>query len=144
MAESSQPDNCDGTYSANCDASRTYSNISDIISASGNDELLQYMQKYWTSNEDRANNFWKHEWNKHGTCISTLEPSCYSDNDPIDGVVDYFQTTVNLFKTLPGARGRTDHALHDEGLLSFSTIGYDMLFNAGKASLSASHVVQTE
>lgn len=59
------------------------------------------MNKYWTSNVDAAENFWKHEWDKHGTCISTLQPDCYTDYKPTEEVPDYFQRTVDLFKSLP-------------------------------------------
>lgn len=45
--------------------------------------------------------FWEHEWEKHGTCISTLNPKCYTNYSPQEEVVDYFQTAVDLFKTLP-------------------------------------------
>jgi ribonuclease T2 len=38
---------------------------------------------------------------KHGTCISTLNPSCYADYQPTQEVVDFFKKTVELFKTLP-------------------------------------------
>lgn len=95
------PDNCDGTYEANCDTAREYGNVSAIIKASGNDELLDYMTKYWTSNLDSAESFWEHEWDKHGTCISTLEPDCYTEYNPTEEVPDFFQATVDLFKTLP-------------------------------------------
>lgn len=45
--------------------------------------------------------FWEHEWEKHGTCISTLNPKCYTNYSPQEEVVDYFQKAVDLFKTLP-------------------------------------------
>ena len=58
------------------------------------------MNTYWTSNTGTAESFWEHEFGKHATCISTLDPSCYTDYVPQQEVVDFFQTTVNLFKTL--------------------------------------------
>jgi ribonuclease T2 len=63
----SQPDNCDGTYEANCDASRAYTNITQILQAYGKTDLLSYMQNYWVSNSGTAESFWEHEWGKHGT-----------------------------------------------------------------------------
>ncbi|MCJ1423103.1 ribonuclease T2-like [Sticta canariensis] len=94
------PDHCDGTYDANCDASREYTNISSIISAAGQRDLLNYMNMYWKDYQGNDESFWEHEWGKHGTCISTLRPSCYTNYVPQEEVVDFFQKTVDLFKTL--------------------------------------------
>lgn len=59
------------------------------------------MSTYWKDYQGDDETFWEHEWAKHGTCISTLEPSCYSSHKPTEEVVDYFQKAVDLFKTLP-------------------------------------------
>ncbi|KAL8937640.1 MAG: hypothetical protein Q9216_004331 [Gyalolechia sp. 2 TL-2023] len=95
-----RPDRCDGTYDQYCDPSREYTNISSIISAAGQTDLLDYMNTYWKDYQGDDEDFWEHEWDKHGTCISTLEPSCYTDYKPQEEVVAYFQKTVDLFKTL--------------------------------------------
>ncbi|MCJ1454165.1 ribonuclease T2-like [Mycoblastus sanguinarius] len=95
------PDHCDGSYSSNCDPSRAYTNISAIISAAGQTDLLDYMNTYWVNDDGTDESFWEHEWEKHGTCISTLEPSCYTDYVPQEEVVDFFQKVVDLFQTLP-------------------------------------------
>ena len=95
------PDHCDGTYDANCDPARAYTNISSIISAAGATSLLDYMNKYWKDYQGNDESFWEHEWGKHGTCVSTLEPGCYNDYVAQEEVVDYFQKAVDLFKTLP-------------------------------------------
>ena len=46
-------------------------------------------------------NLREHEWNKHGTCYSTLNPTCYTDYQPQDEVIDFFNQTITLFQTLP-------------------------------------------
>ncbi|KNG82195.1 ribonuclease T2, partial [Aspergillus nomiae NRRL 13137] len=94
------PDNCDGSYEQYCDKSREYSNITAIIQEQGQTELLSYMKKYWPNYEGEDEEFWEHEWNKHGTCINTIEPSCYKDYAPQKEVVDYLAKTVDLFKGL--------------------------------------------
>ncbi|KAL9018708.1 MAG: hypothetical protein Q9185_004022 [Variospora sp. 1 TL-2023] len=94
------PDRCDGTYEQYCDPSREYDNVTAIISAAGKTDLLSYMNTYWKDYQGDDEDFWEHEWDKHGTCISTLEPGCYSDHTPQEEVVAYFQKTVDLFKTL--------------------------------------------
>ncbi|KAL8678737.1 MAG: hypothetical protein Q9186_004928 [Xanthomendoza sp. 1 TL-2023] len=94
------PDNCDGTYEQYCDQSRQYTNITAIISAAGQTDLLNYMNTYWKDYQGNDESFWEHEWGKHGTCISTLEPGCYDNYTPQQEVVAYFQKTVDLFKTL--------------------------------------------
>jgi len=101
------PDNCDGTYEANCDASREYTNISAIIGA-GDPDTLSYMKTYWKDYQGNDESFWEHEWGKHGTCISTLETKCYSSYSAQEEVVDYFQKTVELFKTLPTYKWLSD------------------------------------
>ncbi len=95
------PDNCDGTYQQYCDPAREYTNITAILKADGDTTLLDYMDKYWTSNTGSAESFWEHEWGKHGTCISTFDPKCYADYQPTEEVSGFFNATVNLFKTLP-------------------------------------------
>lgn len=90
----------DGTYEANCDASREYTNITQILQAAA-PSTLQYMQTYWKDYQGNDESFWEHEWGKHGTCISTLEPSCYANYKATDDAVDYFNKAVSLFKTLP-------------------------------------------
>jgi ribonuclease T2 len=96
-----RPDRCDGTYDANCDPSREYSNISQIITGAGKTDLINYMNTYWKDYQGQDETFWEHEWGKHGTCISTMQPKCYTGYQPTEEVVDFFQKTVDLFKTLP-------------------------------------------
>ncbi|KAL9095360.1 MAG: hypothetical protein Q9165_002231 [Trypethelium subeluteriae] len=94
------PDFCDGTFPQYCDESRQYTNISCILESYGKTDLLSYMNTYWKDYEGQDQTFWEHEWGKHGTCYSTLRPSCYTDYTPQEEVADFFQQTVDLFKGL--------------------------------------------
>lgn len=96
----SRPDNCDGTYEAYCDVSRERSNIREILQRFGQTSMLSYMDTYWKSNNGDDQRFWSHEWDKHGTCISTLETKCYTGYTPDEDVVGYFNASVSLFKKL--------------------------------------------
>lgn len=58
------------------------------------------MNIYWKDSGGDDESFWEHEYNKHGTCISTLDPSCYNGYTTNQEVVDFFQKTVDLFQTL--------------------------------------------
>ncbi|KAH6691114.1 ribonuclease Trv [Leptodontidium sp. MPI-SDFR-AT-0119] len=80
------PNNCDGTCSENCDPTRVYTNITQLLTAAGQ-----------TSSNEK---FWDHEWATHGTCISTLSPSCYSDYTAGEEAVDFFTKNVRLFQGL--------------------------------------------
>ncbi|KAL7782873.1 ribonuclease T2 [Trichoderma afarasin] len=94
------PDNCDGTYEQNCDNSRAYTNITAILQEQ-DPCTLEYMQTYWKDYTGNDESFWEHEFGKHGTCISTLEPRCYPNYQPTQEVGDYFRRAVTLFQTLP-------------------------------------------
>ncbi|RDB28497.1 Ribonuclease Le2 [Hypsizygus marmoreus] len=96
------PDNCDLTYDSNCDPSRAYTNINSLLSASGASDTLSYMQTYWVDINGQNEQFWEHEWAKHGTCMSTLETKCLPSGSAKGAeAVAYFQAVVKLFKSLP-------------------------------------------
>ncbi|KAF1352082.1 ribonuclease M [Delphinella strobiligena] len=113
------PDLCDGSYDANCDDSRTHSNISAILSSFGADDILSEMSTYWKDYHGNDQSLWYHEWNKHGTCVSTLNPSCYDNYQATEEVVDYFSTTVKLYKSLD-----TYNWLKDAGIVPSTSQTY--------------------
>ncbi|TQS33887.1 hypothetical protein Golomagni_05754 [Golovinomyces magnicellulatus] len=113
-------DYCDGSYPAYCSAAPTYHNISAIISAHSA-QLVEFMQTYWLPSHGSPDHFWDHEWNKHGTCMNTLAPSCYTAEHYRPGmeVVDYFQRAVDLFRSLD-----TYKTLASAGILPSNTKTY--------------------
>jgi ribonuclease T2 len=95
------PDNCDGTYIEDCDPSRDY-DIRDLLTEQGATSTLDYIKRFWLNAGGSDEHLWNHEWSTHGTCYSTLEPSCLPDGSPEGAeAVSYVQTIVSLFKTLP-------------------------------------------
>ena len=94
------PDHCDGTYDQFCDPAREYTNITAILKSYSETDLLSYMDTYWKDYQGNDEEFWEHEWNKHGTCMTTLRPSCYVGYTSQAEVKDYFEIAVRLFKTL--------------------------------------------
>lgn len=97
------PDLCTGGFEQFCDSARSEHGIRTILSSIGGkeSELLEFMDLYWLSIDGNNENLWAHEWNKHGTCISTIEPSCYgNDASPHGDLYDYFVQTTSLFRTL--------------------------------------------
>ncbi|PWW74259.1 ribonuclease T2 [Tuber magnatum] len=90
------PDNCDGTWEQYCDTSREYTDIRASIHAAGETALLSYMDRYWKDYQGNDETLWKHEWDKHGTCINTLNTDCYSGYSSKEEMVDYFQITIDL------------------------------------------------
>ena len=107
------PDFCAGGFDQFCDTSRSYFNISDILEATASSsDLLTFMNGNWLSLNHNNDHLWAHEWNKHGTCISTLEPNCYSDDSTkFDAVLDYFNRATNLYSTLDTYQTLADHLI---------------------------------
>ncbi|KAJ3537908.1 hypothetical protein NM688_g6598 [Phlebia brevispora] len=96
------PDNCDGTFEQNCDPSRDYHDISGLLTSQGAASTLKFMQTFWVDINGKNEQFWEHEWSTHGTCYSTLEPSCLPPGSPVGAeAVAFFVIVVNLFQTLP-------------------------------------------
>ncbi|KAI3404753.1 RNY1 [Candida oxycetoniae] len=100
------PDNCDGTYEQFCDTSIEINNdgstVKSILVDQFNDEkLYNNLNAVWKDINGKDHSLWAHEWNKHGTCINTIKPSCYSNYQTNQDVYDYYSILYNLFETLP-------------------------------------------
>lgn len=78
------------------------------------------MQEYWKDYKGNDESLWKHEWAKHGTCISTLEPRCFSPYRRADEAVAYFNRAVNLFKALPTHKWLADAGIVPSGSKKYS------------------------
>jgi len=93
------PNTCTGGRAPNdgCDDSRQYSDISSLLTES----VAADMNTYWPSDQGDNNVFWSHEWQKHGTCVTTLAPSCFSDGTYQQGeeVSMYFGKALELRST---------------------------------------------
>ncbi|KAG0083903.1 Ribonuclease T2 precursor (RNase T2) [Podila epicladia] len=95
-----EPDTCPGSRKPyqGCDDSRVFFNVEDRLESYPNKTVgfMDQMQEFWPSNLGDNNCFWSHQWIKHGTCVSTLDPSCTSN--PVEGkdVYDYFSKALEL------------------------------------------------
>ncbi|KAF9386096.1 ribonuclease T2-like [Podila verticillata] len=96
------PNDCDGSFrnSVFCDPNREYPDVENILIGYSDKRqgFLDDMYKYWPSYEPSPqapdfNDFWSKEWGKHGTCVSTLDPSCM-DKDM--AVYSYFDKVLEL------------------------------------------------
>ncbi|KAF9279316.1 ribonuclease T2-like [Linnemannia elongata] len=96
------PDTCSGGQGPTngCDPARVYTDIKTRLqnypgTPAG---FLDEMNTYWSSYKGDNNAFWAHEWRKHGTCVSTLAPSCSSNYVQDQDVYTYFSTALALRK----------------------------------------------
>ncbi|KAI5956268.1 RNY1 [Candida jiufengensis] len=100
------PDNCDGTYEQFCDTTTTIaddgSTVQSIIVDQFNDATLYNdLNTVWKDINGNDHSLWAHEWNKHGTCINTILPKCYSSYQTNENVYNYYKILYQLFETLP-------------------------------------------
>ncbi|KAJ9479179.1 Ribonuclease T2-like [Pseudozyma hubeiensis] len=98
------PDTCTGGFDQYCDPRRNNNNIASVLRSSSDPSAastLDTMNQFWLALNGNDGQLWSHEWNRHGTCVSTLSPTCYSSTS--DGythnqdIVDFFTTTVSLY-----------------------------------------------
>ncbi|KAI5294935.1 ribonuclease T2-like [Ascosphaera acerosa] len=114
-------------YDQFCDNGRKYNNISAILDSFGEDELIGSMSKYWKDQNGKDETLWEHEWNKHGTCVSTMDPDCYAEYQPQQEVVDYFRRTVDLFHGLDSYKaGHATPDCDDAGIVPSDDATYDL------------------
>ncbi|KAI9330562.1 ribonuclease T2-like protein [Zopfochytrium polystomum] len=96
------PDNCDGSYNSSelgCDPNRVYNDLETRIKDLEDETLLSKMYKYWLSGNKDYNWFWSHEWTKHATCFSPIDPKCYgADYTTKVDIKDYFSISVKLME----------------------------------------------
>lgn len=97
------PDNCDGSYEQFCDSSLNIDGTVELILVGQFQDhaLYEFMTKSWKDYKGDDENLWVHEFNKHGTCILTLKPKCYTKPTHNQNIYDYFKITVELFKKYP-------------------------------------------
>ncbi|CEP15033.1 hypothetical protein [Parasitella parasitica] len=87
------PDTCTGRMAParGCDSSRNSNQIASIVR---NMNQTVYNRIVADALFIR---FWSHEWTKHGTCVSTLRPTCYgSTYEKHQDVIDYFVQVLDL------------------------------------------------
>ena len=60
------------------------------------------MNKYWISQGSPNDDFWGHEFSKHGTCYSSFDVPCYGPMyQNHSDVVNFFSTAVAYYENLP-------------------------------------------
>lgn len=98
-------DLCDGSYKQYCDKSLELSNNQNMKTLIADDfnkpDLYNTMNTYWLNNDGSNYDFWIHEYNKHGTCYNTLEPSCFTGNyETHENAVYFYQRVVEVWENL--------------------------------------------
>ena len=93
-----------------CDCSNESFNVSSISS------LKSQLDEFWPSSSGENENFWKHEWEKHGTCAIRTFKNQFS----------YFSETLKLRHSFPADDLLKDYAPSPTGY------SYDSIKNALK------------
>lgn len=127
------PDNCRGGFEQFCDDSLAIDDVYYLLNSdqfnsdkmkleiSGKD-LLSELNRLWKSNNQNDESLWIHEYNKHGTCIKTIRPNCYSrwGDDTLtakdvdfkkQSVYDYFRVAYNVHKKLDTFQVLKEHGI---------------------------------
>ncbi|ODQ82308.1 hypothetical protein BABINDRAFT_178650 [Babjeviella inositovora NRRL Y-12698] len=98
------PDTCSGGYNQYCNPSWEISgsdSVSSVLTSFGETDLLTTMQRVWKNLGGDDESLWLHEYNKHGTCMNTLSPSCYSSYTQYENAKDFFKIAVATYNKLP-------------------------------------------
>lgn len=98
-------DLCDGSYKQYCNRKLEIGDsesVRDIlVKGFQKEELWDKMSQYWLNDNGDNEELWKHEFNKHGTCFSTILPSCFTDDyQEFENAVAFYQKTVEIWELL--------------------------------------------
>ncbi|KAJ9084113.1 Ribonuclease T2 precursor (RNase T2) [Entomophthora muscae] len=63
-------------------------------------ELKEQMEKYWVSERNNNHWLWQHEWNIHGTCLSTVREECPLGKEEGPPHIRYFKATLRQYEQL--------------------------------------------
>lgn len=88
------PGNCLTGFSPEkgCEGQRYYSLRDPVLS---DPALYDEMQESWPSPDGV---FWAAQWNKHGTCLSTVHRKCYGNDESPKDALRYFRVTLATYK----------------------------------------------
>lgn len=124
-------DKCDGTWNQFCnDALEVQaSDLETIIAEQFNDRpLFNKMKQIWVNTQNSnvqdggLESLWEHEYNKHGTCMTTLQPLCYEGNyQQYQTAYDFYRRVVEVWDKLP-----TYQFLAQEGIYPNATRKYNL------------------
>lgn len=93
---------CAGGYQQYCQPDWEVKNVTKALLDGGAHRLLSEMNRSWKNNAGSDEDLWFHEFNKHGTCMDTVNPSCYAPNSyKYQYVIDFFKSAVSLARTIP-------------------------------------------
>ncbi|PRT53763.1 Ribonuclease T2-like [Wickerhamiella sorbophila] len=102
-------DKCSGGYNQFCHPSWAVKNVTSTLLDLGYNKLLETMQTNWKNMNGNDESLWQHEFAKHATCMSTVNPACYSSSAPkYQYVGDFFTSAVALWAQLPSYKFLTD------------------------------------
>ncbi|KAG0231729.1 ribonuclease T2-like [Actinomortierella wolfii] len=80
-----------------CDHSRDYKDIETRLNNyPGGTSLIKDLHTYWPSNKNDDNKYWAYQWRKHGTCVSSIAPSCMPDMPMNHDLYTYFKKAIEL------------------------------------------------
>lgn len=123
------PDYCDGTYPQFCTKDSGIPEYTgeqiDAVLQKYDPALFAYYQKYFKDLNGDAADFREHEYNKHGTCYTTMRPSCQPTlpwiSQPDYAVLNYFRQIAHKFQERP-----TYNYLKDAGIVPTTSKNYTL------------------
>ena len=84
-------------------------------------KINRHDYRYWISQGSPNGNFWGHEFSKHGTCYSTFDLPCYGPQyRKHEEVVDFFETAVMYYQTLPTYRWLAEKSIRPCNTTTYS------------------------
>ncbi|TPX63618.1 hypothetical protein SpCBS45565_g06484 [Spizellomyces sp. 'palustris'] len=88
------PDSCSGQQTQQC-SDVSYSNVAGLVQ-SYDSSVSSQMKQFWPSYTGDNNAFWTHEWEKHGSCYSPADVSCFPNFKQGQDLTTYFRYGLNL------------------------------------------------